>query len=488
MSELKQQSSAGSVAFLRWFRAIVVVGVIIWLAIMIYQNATQPDATHPFKLGLDLAGGSHLVYEADTSEIEPRDVPQLMNVLRDVVERRINAFGVSEPVVQVERSSFVSEQQSERLVIELPGVTDVGEAVAEIGRTPLLEFKLYSEELAKQQESLSSLKSLEESASSSGAQIGNVTINGETVDRTVAEQEPFVATGLTGRYLKTASLEFAGGQTGKLANEPMVSVHFSDEGAKLFADITRAHVGEQLGIFLDGELLSAPVINEAIVGGTAVISGDFTVDEARALAENLSFGALPMPIKLVSTQTIDATLGVGVIDQSMKAGIIGFALIAGFMIFWYRVPGIVASLALISYVLLSLAAFQFIQVTLTAAGLAGLVLSIGIAVDANVLVFERLKEELHAGKGSHEAIQEGFRRAWLAIRDSNITGLISAVILFWFGTAMIKGFALVLAVGIVISMISALTITRTLLMVLPDVKRSDKGVWPYLLGTGLRKK
>jgi protein-export membrane protein SecD len=470
--------------FLRWFRAAVLIAVIGYVGHFVYQNATDPQAKYPFKLGLDLAGGSHLVYEADVTELDPIEVPQLMGVLRDVIERRVNAFGVSEPVVQVERSSFVAEQQSERLVIELPGVTDVGAAVAEIGRTPLLEFKLYSEEMAKQQAALESLRT---PASTSGAIVSDANIDGELVEGTENEL-PFTETGLTGRYLKTAQLQFTNGQTGQLANEPLVAVSFNDEGAKLFADITREHVGEQLGIFLDGELLSAPVINEAIIGGTAIISGDFTIDEARGLAENLSFGALPMPIKLVSTQTIDATLGSGVVQQSIMAGLIGFVLIASFMIFWYRVPGLVASLALMSYLVLSLAVFQLIPVTLTAAGLAGLVLSLGIAVDANVLVFERLKEELRSGKGSQEAIKEGFRRAWLAIRDSNLTGLISAVILFWFGTSMIKGFALVLAVGIIISMISAIVITRTLLLVLPDVKREDKGVWPYLLGTGLRKK
>lgn len=468
--------------FLRWFRAIVMVVVIASVGSFVYQNATDPAAKHPFKLGLDLAGGSHLVYEADVTELDPIEVPQLMNVLRDVIERRVNAFGVAEPIVQVERSSFVAEEQSERLVIELPGVTDVGQAVAEIGKTPLLEFKLYSEAIAKEQDTLRSLESLAVAASSSASGAS------QAVEGTGTTELPFADTGLTGRYLKTANMEFAGGQGGQVANEPLVSVSFNDEGAKLFAKITREHVGEQLGIFLDGELLSAPVINEAITGGTAIISGDFTIEEARSLAENLSFGALPMPIELVSTQTIDATLGAGVIEQSIRAGFIGFVLISLFMVFWYRVPGIVASLALVSYVLLSLAIFQLIPVTLTAAGLAGLVLSIGIAVDANVLVFERLKEELRAGKGSHEAIQEGFRRAWLAIRDSNLTGLISAVILFWFGTAMIKGFALVLAVGIIISMISAIAITRTLLMVLPNVQRDDAGVWPYLLGTGLRKK
>ncbi|MBP9842912.1 MAG: protein translocase subunit SecD [Candidatus Pacebacteria bacterium] len=469
---------------MRWFRAIAVVAIISSIGLFVYHNATSDQAKYPFKLGLDLAGGSHLVYEADVSKLDPAEVPQLMGVLRAVIERRVNAFGVSEPVVQVERSSFVAEEQSERLVIELPGVTDVSAAVKEIGETPLLEFKLLDPDKMAQQETLESLQSLTENATGSKAVVGNVKVNGEEIK----EEDPFIDTGLTGRYLETATLEFAGGQSGQLANEPLVSVKFNEEGGALFAEITRDNVGRQLGIFLDGELLSAPVINEAITGGTAIISGQFTADEARALAENLSFGALPMPISLASTQTIDATLGAGVVHQSLLAGLFGFILISLFMTLWYRLPGLVASFALASYILISLMVFMLVPVTLTAAGLAGLVLSLGIAVDANVLVFERLKEELRAGKGSQAAIEDGFARAWSAIRDSNITGLLSAVVLFWFGTALIKGFALVLAVGIIISMISALTITRTLLMILPDVKREDAGIWPYLLGTGLTKK
>jgi preprotein translocase subunit SecD len=480
MSDSKPQTKL----FLRWFRATVVVAVMCGIGYFVYHNATNDQAKYPFKLGLDLAGGSHLVYEANVSKLDPAEVPQLMGVLRDVIERRVNAFGVSEPVVQVERSSFVSEEQSERLVIELPGITDVSAAVREIGETPLLEFKLLDPEKLAQQETLESVQSLAQTASGSNAVVGNVKVNGEEI---VAE-DPYVETGLTGRYLETATIEFSGGQSGQLANEPLVSVRFNAEGAQLFADITRNNVGRQLGIFLDGERLSAPVINEAITGGTAIISGDFTVDQARALAENLSFGALPMPISLISTQTIDATLGAGVVQQSILAGLFGFILISVFMIGWYRVPGVVASFALASYILISLLVFMLVPVTLTAAGLAGLVLSLGIAVDANVLVFERLKEELRSGKSSQAAIEDGFARAWSAIRDSNITGLLSAAVLFWFGTSLIKGFALVLAVGIIISMISAITITRTLLMILPDVKRDDEGIWPYLLGTGLTKK
>lgn len=481
---MSKQTVKTSDGFLRWSRALLVVAIISGIGWYIHSHSIGQNPVKPFKLGLDLAGGSHLVYEADVSKVNPKEIPALMDSLRDLIERRVNAFGVSEPVVQVESSSFVADKQSHRLVIELPGVTDIDKAVEEIGKTPLLEFKLLDKEKAAQQETI---KNLQQSLSASGtAKISNVTMNGEEVQ---ADADPFVDTGLTGRYLETASLEFAGGsQTGQLSNEPMVSVKFNDEGAKLFAKITKEHTGEQLGIFLDGELLSAPVINEAITGGKAVISGNFTADEAQELAKNLSFGALPVPIALTSTETIDATLGAGVVHQSILAGAYGFLFVALLMVLWYRVPGLVACFALVSYVLISLLVFLWIPVTLTAAGLAGLVLSIGIAVDANILVFERMKEEFRSGKSSLEATQIGFHRAWSAIRDSHVTGLISSAILFWFGTAMIKGFALVFAFGILTSLLSAITITRTLLLILPDTKREDPGIWPILLGTGLTKK
>lgn len=486
MSKTKNEPSAQSVSFLRWFRALVVVGVVIWLASTVYYNTTQFDAEHPFKLGLDLAGGSHLVYQADVSNIAAQDVPELMNILRDVIERRVNIFGVSEPIVQVESSSFVTEEPLQRLVVELPGVTDVNEAIAEIGRTPLLEFKLYSEEKAQQQVALESLDSLTETASSADAVVSDVTVNSQSATGTAGEL-PFVDTGLTGRYLETATLQFAGSQSGQLSNEPLVSVKFTTEGAKLFGDITKAHVGEQLGIFLDGDLISAPVINEPITGGTAIISGNFALEEARALAQNLSFGALPVPIELQSTQTVGASLGQGVLDHGVKAGMFGLTLVILFMLLWYRLPGLIAGLALVSYVVIMLALFQLIPVTLTAAGLAGFVLSLGMAVDANVLVFERMKEEYKNGVSSREAAQTGFNRAWSAIRDGNITSLLSAIILFWFGTSMVKGFALVFGVGVLVSMLSALVITRTLLIALPDVKCQETRLLARLLGNGLSK-
>lgn len=477
----KQQTNPQTENFLRIFKAVIALAIVVGAVFFIYQNATKDDATYPFKLGLDLAGGAHLVYEADTSGVDASEVPELMSVLRDVIERRINVFGVSEPVVYVESSSFVAKEKKDRLVVELPGVTDVAAAVAEIGRTPLLEFKLIDEQALSAMESI---EAIENTASGSVA-VGNVNVNGEGFGDNI---NPYKDTGLTGRYLESASLQFAGGQTGQLANEPTVAIKFNSEGADLFAEITKANVGKQLAIFLDGEMLSAPRINEAIVGGTAVISGSFTPESARELAENLNFGALPVPIELSSTQTIDATLGKGVVSDSMQAGIVGFALISLFMILWYRVAGLVASIALIFYTSLSLVIFMMVPVTLTAAGLAGLVLSLGMAVDANVLIFERMKEEYRNGKTSREAAREGFRRAWTAIWDSNVTGLISAAILFWFGTSLIKGFALVLGIGIVISMLSAITFTRTLLVALPEVKREDKGLFSFLFGTGLLKK
>lgn len=483
MSEQPEKTSTKS--FIRLFRALVVVGCIGWLAWFVYSPIINPDTDHPFKLGLDLAGGSHLVYEADVSKIEPTEVDELMNVLRDVIERRVNVFGVSEPIVQVESSSFVTDTPIERLVVELPGVSDVSQAVAEIGRTPLLEFKLFDAELdAQQQAEQLSLESLRESASSSGAIIGDVSINGEVI----SNELPFSDTGLTGRFFERAEAVLPQNAQGSgFTTSPYLNITFTPEGGDLFAEITRANVGNQLGIFLDGELLSAPTINEAITGGRAVVSGSFTADEVRALAQNLNFGALPVPIELQSTQTIGASLGEEVLQKGVTAGAIGFGLVLVFMLAWYRLPGFVAGIALVSYITIMMALFQYIPVTLTAAGLAGFILSLGMAVDANVLVFERMKEEYRSGKSSREAAKVGFARAWSAIRDGNITSLLSAIILFWFGTSLVKGFALVFGLGVIVSMLSALIVTRTLLMVLPDVKQTDKSLWSTLLGSGLNK-
>lgn len=460
MSEQRKGTSASADAAIRIFYALVVLVVGAIIGFFVYANTVNPDAKYPFKLGLDLAGGSHLVYQADVSEVNPADVGDLMSVLRDVIERRINVFGVSEPIVQVEQSSFVSEEQIERLVVELPGVTDVSQAISEIGKTPLLEFKLIDQEV------------IAEINASEQTDLSTTSSTGTGADDGV--RDPYIVTGLTGRYLESAQLEFYGqSNQGGLANEPIVSIKFNGEGGDLFEQITRENVGENLAIFLDGELISAPRINETISGGNAIISGGFTPDEARELAQNLNFGALPVPITLESTQTIGASLGAEVLNKGIEAGIVGLGLVMLFMIFWYRLPGLIAGVSLIIFIMIVLALFKLIPVTLTAAGLAGLVLSIGMAVDANVLVFERMKEEYRNGLSSREAAQEGFARAWSAIRDGNITSILSAIILFWFGTSIVKGFALVFGIGVIISMITALTVTRTLLIALPNVKQED---------------
>jgi protein-export membrane protein SecD len=433
------------------FRALAVLVAAALLGYWVYASTVNPNSNHPFKYGLDLAGGSHLVYEADVSSLDPSEVPDLMNTLREVIERRINIFGVSEPLVQIERSSVVSEKRSERLVVELPGVTDINAAIKNIGETPLLEFKL----------------------------VGSSTPTGATTT-----EVSYIDTGLTGRYLSNAQVVFGQG-SGGLSNEPIVSIAFNEEGAQLFEDITKNHVGEQLAIFLDGELKSAPRINEAIAGGKAVISGNFTPTEARDLVRNLNFGALPVPIALVSTQTIGSTLGDSALHAGIHAGIIGFIALAIFLILWYRLPGIISVIALMVWVVIMLALFKLVPVVLTAAGIAGFILSIGLAVDANVLIAERMKEELRAGKNIHEAIAEGFSRAWLAIRDSNIAHIIVGVILFWLGTALIKGFALVFTIGVFVSLFSAITVSRTLLLALPISSESKIG--RFLMSSGFSK-
>lgn len=457
---------------MRFVYAALVLLVGFLLGYFVYATTVDSESRYPFKLGLDLAGGSHLVYEADTSALAEQDVPDAMGVLRDVIERRVNVFGVSEPIVQVEESSIVAGSPRQRLVVELPGVTDITAAVAAIGETPLLEFKLVNPEAA----------------------LGDFGVEVETTDggelvippSDTEGVERYIDTGLTGRFLNRASLEFGQG-SGGLSNEPIVQLTFNAEGAQLFEEITREHVGEQLAIFLDGESISEPVIRQPIPGGVATISGNFTPDSARELVRNLNFGALPVPIELQSTQTIGASLGAEVLDRGITAGMVGLSLVMLFMILWYRAPGAVASVALCIYIVAMLALFKFVPVTLTAAGLAGFILSLGMAVDANVLVFGRMREGYRAGKDSRASAREGFAHAWSAIRDGNVTSILSAVVLFWFGTSIVKGFALVFGLGVILSMLTAVLVTRTLLLALPVRRRDDRGVIARLYESGLPK-
>ncbi len=425
--------------------AAAAVGFFVW-------HTTGLGGRYDFKLGLDLSGGTHLVYNMDTTKVASADLQDALTALRQVIERRVNAFGVGEPVVQVEQGGALGTGQY-RLVVELPGVTDVNEAVKRIGETPQLDFKL----VKKGQES-------------------NLT---DTQGNAVASS--FTDTGLTGTYLTRATLQFSNG-TAQVAGTPVVKVEFNNDGTKLFGDITSNNVGSLLGIFLDGKLISAPVIQDKITDGTAIISGNFTPDAAREMVRNLNLGALPLPIALESTQTIGATLGADALHAGLVAGLIGFIALSIFMILWYRLPGLVAVVSLSIYCILMLAVFKLIPVVLTSAGIAGFILSVGLAVDANVLIAERLKEELAAGKKAQDAIREGFARAWLAIRDSNSAHIIAAVILFWFSSSLIKGFALVFGLGVLISMLSAITISRTFMLALGLDEKSKIGRFLMLSG------
>ncbi len=428
--------------------AAAAIGFFVWAT-------TGGQGRYDFKLGLDLSGGTHLVYNTDISKVGSADLQDALVALRQVIERRVNAFGVGEPVVQVEQGGVLGTGQY-RLVVELPGVTDTQEAIKRIGETPQLEFKLVKKDAEKNY---------------TDAQ-GN------------AIPTSFEDTGLTGTYLKRATLQFGNG-TNQVAGAPVVRVDFNPEGAKLFGDITSANVGRLLGIFLDGRLMSAPVIQDKITDGTAIISGNYTAEAARDMVRNLNLGALPLPITLESTQSIGATLGADALRAGLWAGIVGFIILSVFMILWYRLPGLVAVVSLFIYCVLMLAIFKLIPVVLTAAGIAGFILSVGLAVDANVLIAERLKEELAAGKKAQDAIALGFARAWLAIRDSNTAHIIAAIILFWFSTSLIKGFALVFGLGVVVSMLTAITVSRTFMLALGLDEKSKLG--RFLMFSGFHK-
>ena len=409
-----------------------------------------------FKLGLDLSGGVHLVYRADTSGVADGGVKDSMSALRDVIERRINIFGVSEPVIQVESGSFTNGGE-ERLIVDLPGVTDVDKAIAMIGKTPLLDFRVENPKLTDAQKSA-------------------VDANGQPL---LTLDQFYTPTELSGRYLKRATLQFD-----PTTSEPVIGLQFDDQGSKLFETITGANVGKTVAIFLDGNVISAPVVREAISGGQAQISGSFTAVEARELVRNLNYGALPVPIDLISTQTIGATLGNQAIQSGIYAGLIGLLAIALFFVLWYRASGVVALVALSLYIAIMLALFKLIPVTLTAAGIAGFIISIGVAVDANVLIFERIKEELKTGKTVRDAIKAGFGHAWFSIRDSNTSSVLTAIILFMFGTTLIKGFALTLGLGVLVSLFSAIVVTRAFLFALSP---RDNKITRFLFSSGISK-
>ncbi len=385
--------------------------ILFWAIVLIVIASIVTICVKPTKLGLDLVGGSRLVLEAETTKTIPSITPDVMNRLQFAIENRVNKLGVAETVVQ--------QVGDKRLLIEIPNVTDLKEAKAFLGETAQLVFKKEA-----------------------------VGPNGEQVWEDV---------GLTGQDLSKSTLSTD--QTGQW----VVSLEFNAEGSKKFAELTKNLVGKQMAIFFDGELQSAPVIREPIYGGKAQISGGdsgFEYAEAERMVNLLNAGALPVPAKIVEENTVGPTLGADSIAKSKFAGAIGLGFVMLFMLLVYRLPGLIADIALIIYSLILFALFKAIPVTLTLAGIAGFILSIGMAVDANILIFERMKEELRAGRNLFTAINSGFDRAFTSIFDSNMTTIITSFILYMLGSSIVKGFALTLAIGVIVSMFSAITITK----------------------------
>ena len=385
--------------------------IMFWAIVLIVIVSVVVIATKPTKLGLDLVGGSRLVLEAQTTETISTITPDMMSSLQFAIENRVNKLGVSETVVQ--------RAGDKRLVVEIPDVSDLNQAKAYLGETAELDFRK------------------------------PVMKNGV---------EEWVATGLTGKDLTRAAVS-----TNSQNGQWVVDLEFNGAGTKKFADLTRSMVGQQMAIFFNGELQSAPVIREPITGGRAQISGGdsgFAYEEAKKMVDLLNAGALPVPAKIIEENTVAPTLGADSIAKSKIAGAIGLGFVMLFMIAYYRAPGIIADIALCIYGIILFALFKAIPVTLTLAGIAGFILSIGMAVDANILIFERTKEELKAGRTLFTAINSGFDRAFTSIFDSNMTTIITCAILYCLGTSIVKGFALTLAIGVMVSMFSAITITK----------------------------
>ncbi len=389
-----------------------------------------------YRQGLDLKGGVSLVFKADVDKLPSGDKDSALESARAVIEKRVNLYGVAEPLIQTAKVNNES-----RIIVELPGVTDVTQAINLIGATAQLTFW--------------------EQVASSEADINN-----PSYPVNAASLGPLRQTELTGSDLSQSAVVFDPNN-----GSPQVQLKFNSSGNKKFGDITKRNVGKPLAIALDNIIIEAPNVNEPILTGDAVISGGFTKELAKNLSTQLNAGALPVPLKVIEQHVVGPTLGQESLRKSLLAGLIGFLTIVVFMAFLYRRLGVIASIALILYTLFNLAVFKLSSltpfgITLTLAGIAGFILSIGMAVDANILIFERMREEERHGKSRQSAIELGFSHAWTSIRDSNVSTLITCFILYSFGTGIIRGFALVLAIGVLISMFSAITVTRTFLRAL----------------------
>ncbi|NTW29942.1 MAG: protein translocase subunit SecD, partial [Candidatus Moranbacteria bacterium] len=502
-----------------------------------FSNAATFEEKLKVNLGLDLQGGIHLEYSADTSQIETGKKTEALQAALSVIERRVNAFGVGESVIQLSKSG-----SEDRIIVELPGVKDIEEAKKMLKETPFLEFRESNEEELSEQivqanneskqqaeDVLSRAKAGEDFSTlattysqdpgskdaggdldfakkgmfvpefdevifkddfvagtvypelvesnygwhvirkiedrgegdSKEVRVAHILLPKQSIDM-VPDEYRYKVTGLSGKNLKTAAVDYQGQGFGM----PQVALQFDAEGAKMFADLTKRSIGKPIAIFLDGEVVSAPTVQSEIPDGHAVITGNYTLEEAKDLVKRLNEGALPVPITLVGQQSIDASLGEGALRQSVFAGLIGLLAVSVFMIFYYRFLGLGAVFALLIYSAMLLAIFRLssytpFPITLTLSGIAGFILSIGIAVDANVLIFERTREELSYGKSVRKSLEEGFYRAWPSIRDGHVSTLITTVVLMILGTGFVKGFAVILALGVLLSLFTAVALVHT---------------------------
>ncbi|WP_373529775.1 protein translocase subunit SecD [Nostoc sp.] len=446
------------------------------LILVLIIAAITVIVTIPIPLGLDLRGGSQLTIQVKPSAEIPKITERELSGVKKVVEGRINGLGVSEPVIQT--------VGTDKILVQLPGVNDPEQAERVLGGTAQLEFRTQKPNTETQlfafQSSRAELKAKQEELRKSKDKAGIVKNQEDLQKSNQAIAELFGSTNppLIGKYLKDAS-----GEPTQQGNNWNVAIRFDQKGGELFAELTKnlAGTGRSIGVFLDNELISAPNVPiefaaTGIAGGSAVITGRFTAQQANDLGVQLRGGALPVPVEIAEIRTVGATLGKDSITSSIYAGIGGLTLVLIFMVIYYRLPGLIADLALLIYALLTWATFALLGVTLTLPGIAGFILSIGMAVDANVLIFERTREELQAGKSLYRSVESGFYRAFSSILDGNVTTVIACAALFWLGAGLVKGFALTLALGVAVSMFTAIICSRTLMFLaitIPALKKPE---------------
>jgi len=447
---------------------VVVVALAVYIAIPNSPGFHFLGMNRDFqtRLGLDLVGGVQALLEADLPAETAIDAAA-MEAAANIVENRVNGLGLTEAVVQ--------KAGDRRIVVELPGETDPEKALATIQQTGLLELVDFSEIPQDQAVGLVGTTIYTDFGLEPGAEAQPITATQGITTNVVATQT--FSTVLTGADLRSVNVT-----TSQQTGQYEVAFELSPDGAKVFATYTASHVGTILAIVVDKQVISTPSINQAIPSGNGVISGDFTYEEANNLAVQLRYGSLPIPLKVIEIRTVGPTLGLESLQKSLRAGAIGFAIVILFMLLYYRVPGVVASLAIMIFALITYAIFRFIPVTLTLPGIAGFLLSTGSALDANILIFERMKEELRSGKTLRQSIDLGWRRAWPSIRDSNIATLITCGILFWFGSTygatIVKGFSITLFLGVMVSLFTAIVVTRVFMdLVATYFKSKDYPKW-----------